>query len=309
VPACRHSFPPAKRRAGSSSIPTSLSPFNRVSRQHTVRLGQLSALPDPTPSLASSCFPWPLSIAAFHLPKSPCRMRHMEPTRRVAVDSLIPSVPLAANPHTGSACACCRAYSLHDIDSFLLPSVTPRVDSSATHPSHNQPCSTSSHHRSWPPAGHTAAPPPRPHTTLTGAPFRSTTVYTSAFPQSQSSSRFPSRLLSAYLPIHPSSQRPRSSSPFLFKVLLLCIPISSRTAFVVSQLPLLQSSVPMSWEHFVLLLPIAFNPLAVNGQKMLSLLLPKHYSLSLTHPSYTHTWGRLATCHPPDTSPPDQSDL
>jgi hypothetical protein len=110
VLACRHSFPPAKRRAGSSSIPTSLSPFNRVSLQHTDRLGQLSASPDPTPPLASSCFSWLLSVAACHLPKSPCRMRHMEPTRRVAVDSLIPSVPLAANPRIGSACACCRAY-------------------------------------------------------------------------------------------------------------------------------------------------------------------------------------------------------
>jgi hypothetical protein len=56
VLACRRSLPPAKRRAGLSSIPTSLSPFNRVSRQHTVQLGQLPASPYPTPSLASSCF-------------------------------------------------------------------------------------------------------------------------------------------------------------------------------------------------------------------------------------------------------------
>jgi hypothetical protein len=168
-------------------------------------------------------------------------MRHMEPTRRVAVDSLIPSVPLAANPRIGSACACCRAYSLHAIDPSLLPPVTPTVDSSAIHPLHNQPCSTSSHHRCWPPAGHAAALPPRLPTTLTGAPFRSTTVYMFAFPQSQPSSRFPSQLLIAYHPLSASSKQERSSSPFLFKVLLLCIPISSRTDFVVSQLPLLQN--------------------------------------------------------------------
>jgi hypothetical protein len=76
VLACRHRFPPAKRRAGSSSIPTSLSRFTRGIPQHTVRLGQLSPMPNSAPTLASSCFPWPLSIAAFHLPKSPCRMRH-----------------------------------------------------------------------------------------------------------------------------------------------------------------------------------------------------------------------------------------
>jgi hypothetical protein len=69
VHACRHSLPPATRRAGLSSLPTSLSRFTRVSRQHTVRLDRLSALPDPAPTLASSCFPWPLSIAAYHLTK------------------------------------------------------------------------------------------------------------------------------------------------------------------------------------------------------------------------------------------------
>jgi hypothetical protein len=88
VLACRHSFPPAKRRAGSSSLLTSLSRFTRGITQHIVRLGQLSALPDPTPSLASSCFPWPLPVAIYRLPKSPCRMRHMEQTRRAAVATL-----------------------------------------------------------------------------------------------------------------------------------------------------------------------------------------------------------------------------
>jgi hypothetical protein len=146
VLACRRSLPPAKRRAGLSSIPTSLSPFNRVSRQHTVRLGQLSASPYPTPSLASSCFPWPLSVTIYRLPKSPCHMRHMELSRRVALDNLFPKAPLAAIPRTGSTRAFCRAYSLHATDSFLLPSVTPRLDSSATLPSHDQLCSTSSHH-------------------------------------------------------------------------------------------------------------------------------------------------------------------
>jgi hypothetical protein len=161
--------------------------------------------------------------------------------------------------------------------------VTPVVDSSATDPSHDQPCSTSSHRRCLPPAGHTAISPPRLHTTLTGAPFRSTTVFTSLFPQSQPSSCCPSHLLSAYHPLHPRSQRPRSSSPIPYKVLLFCIPISSRTDFVVSQLPLLQSSVPMSWEHFVLLLPIALNPLAVSGLIVLSLLLPKQSHLFHPH--------------------------
>jgi hypothetical protein len=236
-------------------------------------------------------------------------MWHIKQTRRVAVDNLVPDVSLAAIPRTGSACACCRAYSLHAIDPSLLPPVTPTVDSSAIHPLHNQPCSTASHRRCLPPAGHTAVSPPRLHTTLTGAPFRSTTVYTSLFPQSQPSSCCPSHLLSANHHLHPSSQRPRSSSPIPYKVLLFCIPISSRTDFVVSQLPLLQSSVSMSWEHFVLLLPIAFNPLAVNGQKLLSLLLPEHSPLSHPHEQPLLTWGRLAACHPPDTSPPDQSEL
>jgi hypothetical protein len=49
VLACRHSFPPAKRRAGPSSIPTCLARSTRVSRQHTVRLGDQSALPYPAP--------------------------------------------------------------------------------------------------------------------------------------------------------------------------------------------------------------------------------------------------------------------
>jgi hypothetical protein len=130
-------------------------------------------------------------------------MRHMEQTRRVAVDSLVPSVPLAAYPRTGSSCACCCAYSLHAINSFLLPPGTPRADSSVTHPSHDQLCSTSIHSRRWQPAGHTAASPSRLHTSLTGAPFCSTAIFTSALPQSQPSSRFPSYLLSAYHPLHP----------------------------------------------------------------------------------------------------------
>jgi hypothetical protein len=49
VLACRRSFPPAKRRAGPSSIPTCLARSTRVSRQHTVRLGDQSALPYPAP--------------------------------------------------------------------------------------------------------------------------------------------------------------------------------------------------------------------------------------------------------------------
>jgi hypothetical protein len=203
VPACRHSFPPAKRRAGSSSIPTSLSRSTRVSRQHTVRLGRLSAMPEHTPPLASLCFLWLLPVAARHLPKSPCRMRHMEQTRRVAVDNHNPHDLLAANPCPGSACAYCRANHQFPIPSLLLPPVSPVVDSSAIHPLQNKPCSTYSHHRCWPPAGHAAASPPRLPTTLTGAPFCSTTVYMSPFPQSQPSSRFPSHLLIAHHPLHP----------------------------------------------------------------------------------------------------------
>jgi hypothetical protein len=90
--------------------------------------------------------------------------------------------------------------------------------------------------------------------------------------------------------------------PILFKVLLLCFPISSRTDFVVSQLPPLQNIFQTSWARYVLLLCIAFNPFAVSGLRVLSLLLPK-LSLSLTpHPSIPHACGRLAKCHPPDTS-------
>jgi hypothetical protein len=109
----------------------------------------------------------------------------------------------------------------------------------------------------------------------------------SAFPQSQPSSRFPPLLLSAYHPLLPSSQQARSSSPFLFKVLHLCFPISSRTDFVVSEPPLLQISVQTSWPHIVLLLPIAFNPLAVSGQSVSSCFLPEHSPRS----------------HPPQLSP------
>jgi hypothetical protein len=224
VLACRRSLPLATPRAGSSSLFTSLSPFNRVSWQHTVRLGQLSALPHPTPSLASSCFSWLLSVAAYHLPRSPCHMRHMKQTRRVAVDNPIPDLSLTANPRTGSACTYCRTYQQSATRSNLLLSVTPAVDSSVSHPSHDQPCSTSSHRRCQPPAGHTAASPPRLHTSITGAPFRSTTVYTSPFPQSQPSSRFPPHILSAYHPLHPSSQRPRSSSPIPFQSLTYLLP-------------------------------------------------------------------------------------
>jgi hypothetical protein len=49
------------------------------------------------------------SRAAHRLPESPSRMRHMEQTRRVAGDNLVPDVLLSASPCTGSACACCRA--------------------------------------------------------------------------------------------------------------------------------------------------------------------------------------------------------
>jgi hypothetical protein len=143
------------------------------------------------------------------------------------------------------------------------------------------------------PAPHFAPPP------FTRLPFRNRSL------------RLASRPIFSALTIlstpHPSDHAVRP--PFLFKVLLTCFPISSRTDFVVSQLPLLQNIVQTSWARFVLVLCITFNPLSVSGQKMLSLLLPKHYPLSLTHPSYTHTCGRLATCHPSDNSPPDQSDL
>jgi hypothetical protein len=285
---CRRSFPPAKRRAGPSSIPTCLARSTRVSRQHTVRLGQLSASPYPTPSLASSCFPWPLPVAARHLPKSPCRMRHMELSRRVALDNLFPKAPLAAIPRTGSACASSRAYQQYAINSFLLPSVTPRVDSNAIHPSHDQLCSTFSHHRSWPPAGHTAASPPRLHTSPTGAPFRSNTVFIYPFPQSQPSSRFPSHLLIAYHPLHPSSRRPRSSSPIPYKVLLFCIPISSRTDFVVSQLPPLQNIVQTSWARCAC--SVYFIQSIVCERPESDVLLPSRaLPRSLTHPNYPST--------------------
>jgi hypothetical protein len=171
VLACRHSFSSAKRRAGSSLPLTSLSCVTRVSWQHTARLGQLSPVPDPNPSLVSFCFPWLLPIATYRLPKSPCRMRHMEQSRRVAVDNLVPDVSLAAYPRTGRAWACTRTYALHAIDSFLLLPMTPRLDSSVTNPFHNQLCSTPSHHRCWPPAGRRPASPPRLRTSLTGAHF------------------------------------------------------------------------------------------------------------------------------------------
>jgi hypothetical protein len=99
----------------------------------------------------------------------------------------------------------------------------------------------------------------------------------SAFPQSQPSSRFPSHLIIAYHPLHPPSQKPRCSSPFLSKSYF---PISSRTDFVVSQLPLLQNIVQASWARFVHLLCNTFNPFAVSGLGALSLFFPKHYPLS-----------------------------
>jgi hypothetical protein len=101
VHACITSLQPAKPRAGSSSLPASLSRSARVSRQHTVRLGRLSALPYPAPSLVSSCFPWPLPVATYRLSKSSCRVRHMEQTRRAAGSNLVPSVSLAAYLRTG----------------------------------------------------------------------------------------------------------------------------------------------------------------------------------------------------------------
>jgi hypothetical protein len=211
-------------------------------------------------------------------------MRHMEQTRRVAVDNLVPSVPLDAYPRTGSTCACRCAYSLHAINSFLLPPGTPRADSSVTDPSHDQLCSTSSHRRCLPPAGHTAVSPPRLHTTLTGAPFRSSVIFMSPFPQSQRSPRFPSHLLSAYHPLHPLIPATTQFVPHSFsKPYFSASQFPLALTFVVSQLPFLQYNVQASWPHFVLLLPIAFNPLAVNGQKMLSLLLPEHSPLSHPH--------------------------
>jgi hypothetical protein len=191
-------------------------------------------MPDPTPPLASSCFPWPLSIAAYHLLIFFCRMWPTEQSRRIAVDNLVPQVLRAANPRTGSACASSRTYEQYATRSNLLLSVTPTADSSVTNPLRNQPCSTSSLCRCLPPSGHSAASPPRLHTPLTGAPFRSTTVYTSALPQSQSSTRFPSHLLIAYHPLHPSSRQERSSSPFFLKVLLLCCLPSFRSDIVVT---------------------------------------------------------------------------
>jgi hypothetical protein len=201
---------------------------------------------------------------------------------------LFPAFRFLPNPPTGSACACCRAYSLHAIHSFLLPPETPDVDSSVTNPLHDQLCSTSSHYRCWPPAGHTAAPPPRLHTFLTGASFRSTTVYMFAFPQSQPSSRFPSQLLIAYHPLPASSKQERSSSPFLFKVLLLCIPISSRTAFVVSQLPPLQNIVQKSWARCAC--SMYFIQSIVCERPKSDVLLPSRaLPRSLTHPNFPST--------------------
>jgi hypothetical protein len=236
-------------------------------------------------------------------------MRHMEQTRRVAVDNLVPSVPLDAYPRTGSTCACRCAYSLHAINSFLLPPGTPRADSSVTDPSHDQLCSTSSHRRCLPPAGHTAVSPPRLHTTLTGAPFRSSVIFMSPFPQSQRSPRFPSHLLSAYHPLHPLIPATTQFVPHSFsKPYFAASQFPLALTFVVSQLPLLQSSVQTSWARFMLVLCITFNPLAVSGLRVLSLLLPKS-PLPLPPELPLHTCGRLAACRPPNTSPPDQSEL
>jgi hypothetical protein len=104
--------------------------------------------------------------------------------------------------------------------------------------------------------------------------------------------------IAAFVPLPVSSSHRLPSSPPLipaikqfvpipFKVLHPCIPISTRTDSVVSQLPLLQISVQASWAHSVLLLPIAFNPLAVSGQRVLSCFLPEHSPRS----------------HPPQLSP------
>jgi hypothetical protein len=235
-------------------------------------------------------------------------MRHMEQTRRVAVDNHIPHDLLAANPCPDSACAYCRAYHQFPIPSLLLPPVSPVVDSSAIHPLHTQPCSTASHRRCWPPAGHAAAIPPRLPTTLTGAPFRSTTVYMFAIPQSQPSSRFPSHLLIAHHPLSASSKQERSSSPFLFKVLLFCIPISSRTDFVVSQLPPLQNIVQKSWARCACSMYYFRSICCERPESVVSSPSQALPALSFTR-STPLTCGRLATCQPLDTSPPDQSEL
>jgi hypothetical protein len=113
------------------------------------------------------------------------------------------------------------------------------------------------------------------------------------------------------LPVTPSHRSPSSPLlilaikqfvPNLFKVSLLCIPISSRTDFVVSQLPLLQNIVQISWARFSLLLCNTFNPFAVSGLGALSLLVPEHSPLSHPHEQPLLTCGQLAICHPPDTS-------
>jgi hypothetical protein len=78
---------------------------------------------------------------------------------------------------------------------------------------------------------------------------------------------------------NPSNQAVR---PHSFQSLTSLHSNSSHTDFSVSQLPLVQNIVQASWPHFVLLLPIAFNPFAVSSLRVLSNLLPKHYPLS--HP-------------------------
>jgi hypothetical protein len=186
--------------------------------------------------------------------------------------------------------------------------VTPTVDSSAIHPLHNQPCSTSSHHRCWPPAGHAAASPPRLPTTLTGAPFRSTT--------------------GTHLPFRNRSLRPASRHNFSART-ILSAPHPSKHAVRPHSFQSLTSLHPnflshclcslptssfakhpsTSWTRFVPLLPIAFNPLAVSGQSVSSCFLPKLCPLSHPPELPLLTCGWLAICHPPDTSPPDQSDI
>jgi hypothetical protein len=94
------------------------------------------------------------------------------------------------------------------------------------------------------------------------------------------------------LPVTPSYRLP--SSPLLIPAIkqfvpirfqsltFLCFPFSSRPDCLVSQLPPLQNIIQTSWARFVLLLCTYFNLLAVNGLRVLSLLLRKHYPLS--HP-------------------------
>jgi hypothetical protein len=168
---------------------------------------------------------------------------------------------------------------------YIISSARPLLIAAAGHqrgtlPLHNRACIL------LPPAPHFAVPP------FTHIPFHNRSLRP-ASRHTFSSHTIPSTP-------HPSEHAVRP--PFLSKVFLLCIPISSRTDFVVSQLPLLQNIVQTSWPYFVLLLPIAFNPLALRGRRILSLLLPKLSPLNLPPKLPLLTCGRLAKSHPRGTS-------